>query len=131
MSDAFNDDVLASSAANAWEVIVGEIDSTESWLNDPDVKVTRTAMLQRLRELGSVVLREMLTTVEDSDIRLEEVREESEEYIGSEHDRVGLRERYEVALRVLEDAKVYESDLLNVARHVDPIDVLKRQRFHK
>ena len=132
MREDEDNEALAEATARAWGGILEEIDATETWLLDPESKVTRVAVADRLRSLGGVVLREMLSAVEDSNAVLREVcddvRDECEEVLGSENDRIGLRERYAVALRILEDARVDESDIMNVARHADPVDLLRRER---
>lgn len=126
------DEVVGQAAADAWSEIAEELGKIESWLLDPEARVSRREMASRLDVFASAILREMLDAVKVVDLRLREVRHEErdacEEVLGSEHDRVGIRERYAVALRILEDAHVGEVDILAVAKQADPLACLRAMR---
>ena len=129
----YKDADLAEHATTAWEAIQAEIVNLERWVSDPDSRVTRTAVLDRLRDVRREVLSSLKDLVADADEVLEaakdEVRDECEEAIGSESNKIGIKERYLVALEILErDAGITETDIVRVARHFDPVRVLVRER---
>lgn len=128
----FNDEVLAEATSDLWEVIEEEMGRVKTWLLDPASKVTRLEMVGKLDGIGRLFLECLLKMVNEQDDRLrdveDETREKCEEVQGSDNAKIGIREKYAIALRILEDADLTERDLVDVARQADPLAALRKER---
>lgn len=124
------DESLVEGVTDAWEAALDEIASAEAWALDPAERVTRAAVAARFDRLGGVLLTALRDLLSCADLRLREVREEvrdaCEDVLGSEGPRVGIRERYAVALDLLRAARIDEDDIILVARQADPRGALAR-----
>lgn len=103
------DETLAEIVTDAWNAILDEIEAAEERGDAAAARGIGAAALQALRDLAA-----------SADMHLHEVRAACEDALGSSAGRVGIRERYAVALEILRADGIDESDILLVARQANP-----------